>query len=328
MLHVVNGDATLKLLRRTLLKGEFLVWRDMLMEGPAPNGLSTPEAWDVRASALEAKYGISGERYLAEMEQIAQGLAEAARHDEVVLWFEEDLFCHLHLLDVLRRLSRLDLPSTRLSLICPREPLGTRDPYTLAGLLAHRVSVSEARIALAQRAFDAYAASTPEPLARLVHDGDFAAWPLLRETLLAHLARYPHPRDGLGFLERETLRALSAGGSLPFGDLFGRVTRHGAGALYGIGDLQFALLLTEMSRGANPLLTLGASRPPMQPRPLAQTDFTEWHADITEAGRAVLTLHEDAVRLRGLDRWLGGVHLAGHGPLWRWDPEGARLLTG
>ena len=34
MLHVVNGDATLALLKQSAVAGTFLVWRDMLMEGP------------------------------------------------------------------------------------------------------------------------------------------------------------------------------------------------------------------------------------------------------------------------------------------------------
>jgi len=38
---------------------------------------------------------------------------------------------------------------------------------------------------------------------------------------------------------------------------------------------------------------------------------------IAAAGARVLA-GEDAVRLRGMDRWLGGVHLTPE-RLWRWD---------
>jgi hypothetical protein len=33
----------------------------------------------------------------------------------------------------------------------------------------------------------------------------------------------------------------------------------------------------------------------------------------------VLANEADRVALCGIDRWLGGVHLTGHVPLWRWD---------
>ena len=41
---------------------------------------------------------------------------------------------------------------------------------------------------------------------------------------------------------------------------------------------------------------------------------------VTSFGRAVLAGEDDRVRRAGLDRWLGGVHISGFGPIWRWDP--------
>jgi hypothetical protein len=34
------------------------------------------------------------------------------------------------------------------------------------------------------------------------------------------------------------------------------------------------------------------------------------------------------VRIHGIDRWLGGVHLHGHDAQWRWDPDRDRLVPG
>jgi hypothetical protein len=50
---------------------------------------------------------------------------------------------------------------------------------------------------------------------------------------------------------------------------------------------------------------------------------------ITDAGREVLAGRADAVRLNGLDRWLGGVHLSapqGGDVEWRYDPSTRRLV--
>jgi len=46
---------------------------------------------------------------------------------------------------------------------------------------------------------------------------------------------------------------------------------------------------------------------------------------LTETGRAVLDGGADRVRRCGIDRWLGGVHLGGNGPTWRWNPTAKRI---
>ena len=46
---------------------------------------------------------------------------------------------------------------------------------------------------------------------------------------------------------------------------------------------------------------------------------------ITKAGEAVLKGEADFVELNGIDRWLGGVHLAGQTDLWRWDNQNRKI---
>jgi hypothetical protein len=47
---------------------------------------------------------------------------------------------------------------------------------------------------------------------------------------------------------------------------------------------------------------------------------------ITQAGRAVLAGEADVVKLNGIDRWLGGVHLIGAEAAWRWDTRRLALV--
>ena len=46
---------------------------------------------------------------------------------------------------------------------------------------------------------------------------------------------------------------------------------------------------------------------------------------LTEAGRDVLLGTTDAVKLNGIDTWLGGVHLQGRTNIWRWDEATKKL---
>jgi hypothetical protein len=41
----------------------------------------------------------------------------------------------------------------------------------------------------------------------------------------------------------------------------------------------------------------------------------------------VLSGAEDFVRTNGIDQWLGGVHLEGYEPGWRWDEDAKELLV-
>jgi hypothetical protein len=47
---------------------------------------------------------------------------------------------------------------------------------------------------------------------------------------------------------------------------------------------------------------------------------------LTAAGRRVLGGDADHVALNGIDRWIGGVHLAGTDSPWRWH-EGTESIS-
>jgi hypothetical protein len=46
---------------------------------------------------------------------------------------------------------------------------------------------------------------------------------------------------------------------------------------------------------------------------------------LTETGQAVLNGQLDRVEQCGIDRWLGGVRLAGSHAMWRWDDEREKI---
>jgi hypothetical protein len=48
---------------------------------------------------------------------------------------------------------------------------------------------------------------------------------------------------------------------------------------------------------------------------------------ITDVGRQVLEGRADHVKLNGIDRWIGGVHLAGNEAAWRWDREASKIVA-
>ena len=45
-----------------------------------------------------------------------------------------------------------------------------------------------------------------------------------------------------------------------------------------------------------------------------------------DAALSIIDGRDDWVRIRGIDRWLGGIHLQGVEAAWRWDAETGRVF--
>src|SRR5258706_7689280 len=101
MLHIHNGDSVLMTARRANLPGEQIAFRDTLVMGP----IAEDDWVESRARFLSEAYGeklLRARNVLLEQERL---LDAAATHDEVVLWFEHDLFCLVNFLYLLKRLA-------------------------------------------------------------------------------------------------------------------------------------------------------------------------------------------------------------------------------
>jgi hypothetical protein len=302
MLHLANGESTAALLRQAGLEGAVVNVDDLWMEGPW--GV-TPED---RARELERRFGIPAREYLARGRD--ELLAAALRQGEVTFWTEEDLFCQANLCEALRR-----FPPTHgvdVSLAMPasaEERLGHMPPEALARRFEARVPLSDARLRLAHRAADAFASPDPRAVEALLAE-DFAPWPALHDGLLAHLRRFPSVTNGLDAVEEETLRILAQDGPLAFPDLFAALQRAPRFWPLGMGDTQVMAHLREMA----PLARIDGDR----------ADPAHWTVSLSDEGCAALEGRRDALEVRPVDRWVGGVHLKGR-RVWRWDEARMRL---
>ena len=100
-LHVTNGDSAANTLRQSSLGGAVLPWQDVLHEGPVPAG-PRRELLQARAAFVSACGWGSRRSILASLERRDRQLVQALRDgQQVVLWFEHDLYDQLQLVDVL-----------------------------------------------------------------------------------------------------------------------------------------------------------------------------------------------------------------------------------
>jgi hypothetical protein len=320
-LHVTNGDSAAETIRQSGVGGAVTVTADVLHEGPAPGGLA-PERWrKVRARYLaESGYG-DYDSCLAQLTRWDRTLEDFRPYDEIVLWFEHDLFDQLLLIRALHGFAGRNLGGTELSLICigempgivPFYGLGQLSAPQMASLLDRRQRVNEGQKLLGRDAWRAFCAPDPTGLEALLRR-DLSPLPFLGGALRRHLEEFPSTLDGLSRSERQILRVL-AEDALTFEELF-RGTQSLEERIY-MGDSSVLRVLRELASPPRPLVRL---EPAITGSPYPQ------RIALTTTGRDVLDGRDDWVRIRGIDRWLGGVHLEGREAAWRWYEAGRRLV--
>jgi hypothetical protein len=321
-LHVTNGDVAAELLRLAGVPGDVTVTADVLHEGPAPLGLPAERWRKVRARYLAESGYDDYDSCLATLTRWDRTLDDYRSYEEVVLWFEHDLFDQLLLLRVLNGFAGRNLGGTELSMICigefpgvvPFHGLGDLSPQQLGSLLDRRQRVNEGQKLLARDAWRAFCAPEPTGLEALLRR-DLSPLPFLAGALRRHLEEFPATSNGLSRSERQALRGLAEGAST-FEELF-RATQSMEERVF-MGDTSFLRVLRELAAPPRPLLRF--ELPP-------SGSVGGYRLSLTSTGRAVLEGRDDWVRIRGIDRWLGGVHLQGSEAAWRWDSDRGRLIA-
>jgi len=299
MIHIHNGDVVATLAQRAGIAGEHAVFRESLISGPVIPG----EPWiESRARALSEGHGEDLLRTRTSVLEQEQFLDAVKSKGEIVLWFEHDLYCLIHLVYLLQRLG-----DARMSLVwCPK-PLNENDDRGLHLLFESRTAVTPAMLNVTREVWRAYTSSDPRELNRFLVR-DVPDFPFLREGLTLHASRFPSTTNGLGAIEQRLL-TLVATGATEFSALFGVFSNDLPRFVF--GDSEIVSTLQRMAWAAVPLVTLVGEPPKMI-------------VTITPAGENVLRGEVDDVRINDPDRWLGGVHLTKEN-LWRYD-EAARQI--
>ena len=331
MLHVLNGDVVAGGLARAGVSGTLAVWADPLHEGPVPPD-DDLDRWVRTRARFIARCGWADELVaLARYAGWRAALDSFRAFDDVVLWFEHDLFDQLLLVRHLAWFARQaelarsaadSAHEARLSLICIGafpgidrfDGLGQLEPAQLAGLLPQRQPVTDEQLALGRSVWRAF--TSPDPLSlQRVASGDTSALPFLAGALERLLEEYPSVLNGVGRTEQQVL-AILARAPRSAAALFAQ-NQQREERLF-MGDATFWLRLRHLAHGPAPLVRLhgGASD-----REIARSEV-----EITTDGWRVLGGRADRIDLAGIDRWIGGMHLSG-APDWRWDGEARRIVS-
>ncbi|HKA98902.1 MAG TPA: MerR family transcriptional regulator [Streptosporangiaceae bacterium] len=326
-LHVTNGESAGNTLRQTSLGGAVLPWQDVLHEGPVPGG-PRRELLRARAAFLSGCGWGSKPAILSSLQRRDRQLVRALQgRQQVILWFEHDLYDQLQLLDVLA-LAGTTTGAPELIVVgaFPGKPsfrgLGELTAQQLETLWPARVPATPDTLAAATSAWDAL--RRPEPSALVAHATEGAPQlPFLGPALRRLLEELPAPQDGLSGTERRALRAVAAGATSPLAVFLATQDLEAAPFL---GDAWLYRTLAALGEGEARLVETQAGEPIPPAPPLGDAHaFAALSLRLTRTGEQVLKLKADRVKLLNVDRWVGGTHITA-GTAWRWDPAAHKLI--
>jgi len=294
MLHVTNGDSVVDSWRSVNMPGVYLPWRDVLHDGAVPRCDTLEQMSDVRAKEINKLGGYGDYNSLrADFATRDATLAGFRDHDEVVLWFEHDLYDQLQLLQILDWFSRQDLGSTALTMIqigshpdvTPFYGLGQLTGEQLMALLPSRTPVTARQLEVGRAGWAAFCSPEPSALRPFAERSE-AEMPFLQAAIARWLEEFPSERDRLSRLERALLTA--------------------AGARDATREQLFATTY------ANEPWPWGDNSVYRRIDGLTEAGALELRGDVyslTGYGRRLLAGDREAVAARTVDTWLGGAHV-------------------
>ncbi len=209
-LHITNGDGALYLLGKAGILGTHLAWRDALNDGPVPFGFSLEKTSETRAHYLASRGYGSPIKLIHDFERRDAQVRRAAEFEEVVLWFEHDLYDQLQLLQALTSLEELNLEPGRVATIQSDHYLASMTVDEILPLLPRRRTATAAIFKSARRNWERFTSPSPTELYAAAGE-DAIGLPFLRAAMQRLCEEYPATRDGLSRSQRQTLLAVAQG---------------------------------------------------------------------------------------------------------------------
>ena len=249
-LHITNGDDITKSITELELPGEIIVWREMLCEGPTSVNLDSKEFFDKRKKFLTKAYDISPEHYETKFINELKRLTVATGYDEIVLWFEFDLFSHINMLAVINFLLDTKEP-VPVYLVCSKKLQDEKEFFPLSQLsLKHLKNHYDQRIPLniddletAALMWQLYNGDNPQKLKSLItRETNFE---YLSSCIRAHLERFPNVATGLNSLEKNVLKLIQNNNITSVNQLVGYTLEYQG--YFGLGEMQIRRMINSLS---------------------------------------------------------------------------------
>ncbi len=321
-LIITNGDSAADLLKEAKIGDHWLPWRDVLHEGPVPFTDDLSSLSLIRSKYLADKGWADSEQVGDDFKQRDDLVKDASRYENVVLWFEHDLYDQLQLIQILDFFASCSGKKDYLYLVQADDFLGHQTPQTIGRFLERKRQVAPEQFKLAQEAWLAFRQSTPESIVALLGK-DLSALPFLKPSVQRMLEELPSISSGISRTEKQILTLVDESVS-ETRKLF-HASQEMEEAPF-MGDWSFFDRLMGLSHCKEPLVSglenfsLNGYKDEKTRRAFLTTKLK-----LTEFGKAVRLGTENHARQNDIHFWWGGTEISATN-LWCWDSGKRQLI--
>lgn len=244
ILHITNGDSTTNYLQKLNFSGEFITWREMLCEGKTTTDVGSETFWKNRFDFFKSSYKISKQKFIDYTVKEYRNLCNKKNQNEIVLWFEHDLFCQINMIAVLSWLKRYR-KGYHISLVCSGKIKGSKKMFGLSELnqeqienhFKNRIELTQDDIEYADYIWQLYCSDSPLRLETVYKFNPMSPFQYLASALEFHLKRFPSIENGLNKIENTILETAENHSLKTKKQLVGKLLKKQE--IYGFGDLQY-----------------------------------------------------------------------------------------
>jgi hypothetical protein len=222
----------------------------MLCEGKTLSTVGSETFWKTRFEFLNKNYKVSKSWFVEKTLKEYRSLCNHNQQDQIVLWFEYDLFCQVNMLAVLSWL-KTHRRHAEISLVCSGKEddtdklyaLGELSDEKLLSLYENRTVLSQDDIEYADYVWQLYCSDNPIRLENLTDYKNYQ-FEYLSDAMKAHLQRFPSIKNGLNDLENKVLDYAVSEKPKTRKEFIGQLLSNQG--MYGFGDSQYERVLNTM----------------------------------------------------------------------------------
>ncbi|WP_372792732.1 hypothetical protein [Lutibacter sp.] len=252
-LHILNGDSSLPILENSGIKGDVVIWREMLCEGSVLKEVGSDEFWTKRYTFFEEEFGIGRLEYYDKTIKEIVKLENVSGYNEVILWFEFDLFCQVNLLALCSYLLNNYVKKTNYYLICTGkvegkerlQSLSDYSPLEFKILFENKIALSKSNLEFAKESWELYVENDLNKFNEFNFNQN-SKFQYLQAAINQHLNRFP-AKNGLNQISTKILEIINS-------NLFSEneIVRNlliwqQNETVYGFGDLQYFQYLKKLN---------------------------------------------------------------------------------
>ena len=292
-------------------------------EGPVPITGDLPTLSRIRSEHLANKYALDLTQTIRNFKKRDDLLLNHNRFDNVILWFEHDLYDQLQLIQILDFFASNRRQGTSIYLVQADDFLGEQSSKAIVKFKNRQQPVTSEQMTLAQKAWLAFRQSTPGSWAELLKI-ELTSLPFLKSIVQRMLEELLSSVSGISRTQYQILTLINNGISQPK-KLLSESQKMEEAAF--MGDWSFFNQLSRLINCLAPLIDGLKKAESYRPQGIGKSqDYLTNTLRLTDLGQAVLGGNEDYTAKNDVDYWWGGTHI-NKGNLWRWDFRGRCLVN-